>query len=265
MLRNVCLRVGVVAATVALGSVGAAQTDVAVRTIAYDNLHIGVTDRAKAAEWYVRHLGATPAPSPWRVYFGKTVLVFVTREKTLPSAGSVIDHLALSYSDAPGRLESLRAGGAKMVPADTDSLGSSTHGFFEDPWGVKIEILQDPQLSGFHHVHLRVPDPQASLTWYQNMFGGDRGRLKGLDGVRYGNVWLLAAASGGSKPAPSVDRAIQCVAWQIHNRDQAVAALAGKGVKTVSAGVSKVEGQEVPWAYVNDPDGVRIELLQRPH
>jgi hypothetical protein len=55
------------------------------------------------------------------------------------------------------------------------------------------------------------------------------------------------------------------VAWSIDNRDRAVETLAGRSVKTISSGIAKVEGQDVPWAYVEDPNGVRIELLQRPH
>jgi catechol 2,3-dioxygenase-like lactoylglutathione lyase family enzyme len=62
---------------------------------------------------------------------------------------------------------------------------------------TKIEVVQDPELVGFHHVHLRVPDPAATLQWYQDMFGGERASLKGrIDGLRYGGVWLLAAGSG---------------------------------------------------------------------
>jgi len=39
-----------------------------------------------------------------------------------------------------------------------------------------------------------VADPTARLNWYEGMFGGgERSKLKGrIDGLKYGNVWLLA-------------------------------------------------------------------------
>jgi len=243
-----------------------AQEKAGFTAIAYDNLHIGVPDPAKAAAWYVQHLGGKQAPSAWRVYYGDTVLVFVKRDNVSPSAGSVIDHFALSFADGSSRMQAVQAAGGKVVQTGDDSLGSLTKGFIEDPWGVKVEIVQDRALLGFHHVHLRVPDPHASLAWYQKMFGGDSHKLKGqADGLRYGQTMLLAAKSGQPAPAPSAERAILSLAWSIDNRDRAVETLASRSVKTVSSGIAKVEGQEVPWAYVEDPNGVRIELLQRPH
>jgi catechol 2,3-dioxygenase-like lactoylglutathione lyase family enzyme len=154
---------------------------------------------------------------------------------------------------------------SRKVKAPDEAIGPLTRGFIEDPWGVKVEIVQDADLLGFHHVHLSVADPQASLAWYQKMFGGELARLKGqTDGVRYGQTWLLAANSGQHAAAPSADRAIQCLAWSIDNRDRAVETLTSRSVKIINSGVSKVEGEAVLWAYVEDPNGVRIELLQRP-
>ena len=66
--------------------------------------------------------------------------------------------------------------------------------FVEDPWGTKIEVVEDHEDLGFHHLHLRSPDPEQTLAWYQNIFGGEFDQMKGrLDGVRYGRVWLLVS------------------------------------------------------------------------
>ena len=37
--------------------------------------------------------------------------------------------------------------------------------FIEDPWGTRIEVVQDPQKLGFHHLHVRR-QPPATLAWY---------------------------------------------------------------------------------------------------
>jgi catechol 2,3-dioxygenase-like lactoylglutathione lyase family enzyme len=234
----------------------------AVQAIDFHNVHIRVSDPAKAAAWYVKCLGATAGRAPQLIYFGKTLIEFVKTDSAQPSAGSVIDHIGLSYADLTAKMKDFEEGGAKIVTPVRDNPGLFALGFIEDPWGTKIEVVQDPDLLGFHHVHLRVPDPAATLKWYQDMLGGEHAKLKGrIDGLRYGNVWLLAASSGAETPAPSADRAIQNVAWLVPNVDQAVTVLKSKGVKTTTEPRSI---GTVRYAFVEDPNAVRIHLIH-PH
>jgi catechol 2,3-dioxygenase-like lactoylglutathione lyase family enzyme len=235
-----------------------------VKTLDFHNVHIRVSDPATAGEWYVKHLGATPGRAPQLVTFGKTLIEFVKTEKLLPSAGSVIDHIGLSYADLDAKMQDFAAGGAKVVTPVRDVPGLFKLGFIEDLWGTKIEVVQDAELLGFHHVHLRVPDAAATMKWYLDMFGGQQAKLKGrIDGLRYGSVWLLAADSGSEVPAPSLDRAVYNIAYLVPNVDEAVTALKSKNVKT------RVEPRSigsVRYAFVQDPNGVEIELihLQQP-
>jgi len=233
----------------------------AVQTPAFHNVHIRVPDPAKAAEWYVKYLGATTGRAPQLIYFGKTLVEFIKTDNPQPSAGSVIDHIGLSYADLSAKMRDFEAGGAKIVTPVRDNPGLFKLGFIEDPWGTKIEVVEDSELLGFHHVHLRVPDPAATLAWYSDMLGGDRGKLKGrIDGLRYGTVWLLAASSGKDTVAPSLDRAIQNVAFLVPNVDDAVAVLKTKGLKT------RIEPRSigsVRYAFVEDPNGVQIELIHQ--
>ena len=92
----------------------------------------------------------------------------------------------------------------------------------EDPWGVKIELAQDTERLGFHHIHLSAPDPAATLKWYEDMVGGKREKLKGqIEGLRYDGIWLLAAKSGATAPVSSGERAVMSVGWQIRDIKQA--------------------------------------------
>lgn len=249
--------VGTLAAVVVFANGGA------VATIAYDNVHIGVTDPAKAGEWYVKYLGATPTATAGRVFVGKTLIRFVRRD-TPPSGSGPIDHIGLSYTNLDAKVTELEAAGAKVTTAPRDVAGLFRIAFVEDPWRVRIEVVQDPGVLGFHHVHVRVRDPKASLDWCQEMFGGERGQLKGrIDGLRYGDVWLLAAGIGNAPP-PVAGGPIQNIAWQVPDAAKGLELLKSRGAKPfreVTRG--KVEGKDIATAFVEDADGVRIELIQR--
>lgn len=232
-----------------------------VRSLDFHNVHIRVDDPAKAGEWYVKYMGATAGRAPQLVYFGKTLIEFIKTDTPQPSAGSVIDHIGLSYADLDSKMKDFEAGGAKVLTPVRDVPGLFKLGFIEDRWGTKIEVVQDAAALGFHHVHLRVPDPAATLKWYEDMFGGERGKLKGqVDGLRYGQVWLLAAGSGAEKPAPSAGRAVYNIAWLVPNVDEAVTALKNKAVKVT---VEPRSISTVRYAFVEDPNGILIELIHQ--
>lgn len=232
-----------------------------VKATDFHNVHIRVPEPPKAGEWYVKHLGATAGRAPQLVYVGTTLIEFVKDEAAKPSVGSVIDHIGFSYADLDARMQALATSGAKILTPTRDVPGLFTLAFIEDPWGTKIEMVQDSEQLGFHHVHLSVPDPASVLRWYEEAFGGARTSLKGrVDGLRYGGVWLLAAKSAeGQTPAPSAGRAIYNIAWSVPSVDDAVAVLRGKGLRVT------VEPRSLPtvrYAFVEDPQGVLIEFIQ---
>ena len=99
--------------------------------------------------------------------------------------GTLIDHIGLSYRDLDAAVKKAEAAGAKVTSAPRESPGIFRYAYIEDPWGVRIEMVQDTGRIGFHHVHLRVKDPDATLAWYEAHFGGERAKLRGkLDGLR---------------------------------------------------------------------------------
>jgi catechol 2,3-dioxygenase-like lactoylglutathione lyase family enzyme len=259
-----------------LGAV--ASADPAVKTLALEDLHIYVPDPAKAGEWYVKHLGALPTSQPHRVSFGRFLIIFSKADNPGPS--TLIDHLGLSYPDLDAKLQQLVAAGAKITTPAREAPGLFKLAFIDDPFGVRIEVVQDPELLGIHHVHLRVPDPEATLRWYEEVFGGTRGKLKGrIDGLMYstipegyagvsrsakgGQVWLLAAK--GDKLERTDDRVIYNLAFMVEDLNQAVSGFKSKGapVERGEPRTTTIEGQKTGVAFTRDPNGVLIELLQR--
>ena len=245
-----------------MGQPPAETAPVAAETLTWDHVHLGVPDPAKAVEWYAKYLGGQPGPAGEpneRLLFGKTRFIFLKTDKPLPSAGSSIDHIGLSFPDLASKMKEFQAAGIKIVTPVHQEAGLFKASFIEDPWGAKIEILQDPETLGFHHVHLRSPDPEAALNWYIDKFGGERTKLKGrVDAVKYGDVWILAQKGDAT---PSEGHAIDHIGWRTTMDLNAKAAeLKAKGVKFTT---EPRPIRDIHMSYVEGPQAVKIELLQR--
>jgi lactoylglutathione lyase len=228
-------------------------------TFPYDHVHLAVPDPAKAVDWYIANLGAKHGEGADRVVFGRTIFAFIKSENAKPSAGSAIDHVGFSVPDVDAKMKQLQAAGAKLVTPARDIEGLFKVGFVQDPWGVKMELVQDPETPGFHHIHLRVADPEASLKWYVDTFGGDRAKLKGrIDAVKYSNpnVWLLAQKADDA--GPSQGTAIDHLGWAVTNVGAKVADLTAKGAKPTEPRAVR----NLSVAFVDGPGGVRIEMVQ---
>ena len=260
MMRGLVLGVALLAA-----SAGAA----AAQTLGYGHIHFAVTDPEKAREWYKAHLGGMPGETPDRVIFEAyrgsrpTPVQFMWNKADAPpsSEGSVIDNVGFSVRDVEATVKALEASGATVVAPARPVQGLWDRAVVMDPWGVKIELVENSDLQGLHHVALRVADPEASLTWFVNAFGGERTKLRGrIDALKYGPIYLLALKAEGT--VPSQGRAIDHLGWDPADMDASAADLKAKGVKFTAEPQPKVNQFGHRTAYVEAPGGVRIELVQ---
>ncbi|MGE3512480.1 MAG: VOC family protein [Vicinamibacterales bacterium] len=232
---------------------------VAAETFAYDHMHFAAPDPPKAVAWYIANLGARAGDAPDRVVIGRTIFAFTKSDTAQPSAGSAIDHIGISVPDLDAALKALTAAGATVLTPARDVPGLFKLAFVQDPFGIKLEIVQDPETPGFHHIHLLVPDVEASLAWYAEHFGGERTKLKGrIDALKYSNpnVWLVAQK--GDAAAPSQGHAIDHLGWAVPNVAAKVAALAAAGAKPTEPRAVR----HLNVAFVDGPGGVRVEMVQ---
>jgi len=252
-----------VAAAVAgiLAAPAAAQTPI---LPVVDHIHLNVPDQAKGVEWYQKHFGGTPmTEAPDRLMLGDTRLIFLKNEKGQPSAGSALDHIGFSFADLDAKMKELEAAGVKVVTPVRDVQGLFKLGFVEDPWGTRIEVVEDPDKLGLHHVHLRGPDPAAILGWYKQKFGGDTAKLKDrIDGLKYSGVWLLVQRGDA---VPSEGHAIDHIGWRTPNLAEKALQLKAQDVKftTEPRPLKLASGTMVNFAYLEGPSGAKIELVQR--
>ena len=232
----------------------------------YDHVHLNSTDPDEAVAWYAKHMdGVASNHQKGRLRFGTTQFIFFKREAGFAgSAGSVIDHIGFSFRDLDAKMNSFRDSGIKILAEPKDVAGKFKYGFIEDPWGTKIEVMEDHETLGFHHIHLSGPDPIVILDWYQNAFGGERTRYKGLlDALNYQGVWLLAMRSR-QPVVPSDGRAIDHLGWGVRDMDAEAKALKKKGVPFTMEPRPFNPKIAIAIAFVEGPGGVKIELVQRP-
>jgi lactoylglutathione lyase len=231
------------------------------QTLALDSVHLIVPDTSKAVQWYIQYMGGAKTRAANEVAFGPTVFMFQQANDALPSAGSVIDHVGFSFPDLDMKIAEWQAAGIKILTPVREIPGLFKLGFIEDPWGVKIEVVQDPETLGFHHIHLRSTDPEAMFKWLSDLFGGEKTKLMGrLDGLKFGNVWVLVQKAN-EEPTPSAGHAIDHIGWRTASLETAAAELKKKGAKfttePTTAGQLKV-------SFVEGPAALRVEVLQHP-
>jgi lactoylglutathione lyase len=229
-----------------------------------DHIHLNVPDQAKAVEWYQKYFGGTSmTEAPDRLMLGETRLIFLRNDKAQPSTGSALDHLGFSFTDLDAKMKELVAAGIKVVTPVGDVPGLFKLGFVEDPWGTRIEVVQDSEKLGLHHVHLRAPDPAATLAWYKDKFAGESGKMKDrIDGLKWSGVWLLVQRGDAT---PSEGHAIDHIGWRTPNLAAKTAELKARTVTftTEPRPLKLASGTVVNFAYLEGPSGAKIELVQR--
>jgi catechol 2,3-dioxygenase-like lactoylglutathione lyase family enzyme len=264
----------------------------------FDSIHLAVPEISQARDWYVKNMGGNIGETADRVAFGKWTgdhplplqLIFDVSTSATPSAGSVIDSIGFSFNDLDATVKELQAAGVKVVTPVTQDATYWKRAVVDDPWGTRLELVEDQDLIGLHHVTLRVKDPKASLDWYIRAFGGDRATVKGRDVIRYRDLGLFYLfAVKDDSTVPSKGHSIDHLAWGPLDLDKVVNDLKTLGVQFSSdtnprgypscnfVGGDAEEGgarairrlfctqpDQLPHriVYLEAPEGVRVELVQ---
>ena len=235
-------------------------------TLMYDHVHMSVPDPQASAQWFHDHIGGEFVDDRTdRLLFGTTRIMWLGSggQERRPSEGGVIDHLGFSVTDLTAKLAELEGAGATITSPRRDIPGLFPLSFVVDPWGVKLEVIEDPQHLGFHHVHLRDPDPAEALDWYHENFGGVRRTLKGrLDGILYpGNVWLLVQQG---ETFPSQGAAIDHIGWRAIELNAKIDEFTAKGLElTTQRRDMTLPNGQIAFFYIAGPNGARIEFVER--
>ena len=140
-----------------------------------NHITIALSNTSEAVNWYEEHMDCQPiAGRDNAVSCGTTEIEFLLGATVGGSQGTGVDHIGFSVTDLDAKMNELenvgvRGSGVRLLRFDDGSLVRDIPGLFKiafifDPWGTKIELVQDADLLGFHHIHLNSVDPVASFA-----------------------------------------------------------------------------------------------------
>lgn len=242
----------------------------------YHHVHLRADDTAAAAQWYADHFGGEAGRM---VVFDVTqfdgvTLIFYPKEQPgvdgTPhpgalegSRGSALDHIGWDVPDVAAKVAELEAKGVEVVSRPADSGGLFTYAFVRDPWGTVIELTDIVKDGKFSHVHVVSADPERTINWYADYFGGEVVHpmdVPTLWAIQYGQVVLVATQRPG-RLAPTMHRSADHLGWSFTDLAAAVERMKAGGVKVVKD-VYRFGPTNI--AFVESPEGVLIECIQIP-
>jgi catechol 2,3-dioxygenase-like lactoylglutathione lyase family enzyme len=234
----------------------------------YDHVHFAVPDPERAQEWYKKHIGGSPGESADRLSFGAFTrnaplpvqLLWQRSADARPSNGAAIESIGFSFADLDAKVRALESAGARIITPVSDGPGWK-RAAIEDPWGVRIELVEDPGRTGFHHVTLRVPDPDRALEWHVKMFGGKRSNAAGsIDALDLGSLYLLFLE--GDEVTVSQESVINHIGWAVTDMNATATRLKADGANFSVEPREALNRYGHRVAFIDGPDGVRIEIVE---
>ena len=265
--RHVVALAGVLAALVAMPATA--------QEAGFHHIHITASSPTEGVRWYVRHLDCEPvADRPDTADCGNAELTFMVQPTLGSTQGTGVNHISFSYPDLAAKMAELeavgvRGSGVRLQRFPDGSTWREVPGLYRlgyifDPWGTRIQMVEDPDTLGFHHVQLSAEDPEATLAWYRDVLGGEPASLRGqIDALRFGDVWVLVSEHELGVPASTVGRAIDHIAFVVDDLDAAAAGMAELDVVfEQEPSVPANARAQVQRAFLVAPDGVRLEVVE---
>ena len=125
-------------------------------------------------------------------------------------------------------------------------------------------------ISGLDHVHIMCGDMEKAARYFEDLFGGkveSRTESRGLPMIRMNVQGIHVNLMKADPQAPMLDpgkgsRGLDHFGFRVKNLEKMMEELKKKGGR-FSVGLSQGAGG-VKFAFIDGPEGIRIELLERP-
>ena len=241
----------------------------------YHHVHITASSPSEGVRWYTTYLDCAPvADRPDAADCGGVELIFVVQPTLGSTQGTGVNHISFSYADLPTKMTELESVGVRGSGVRLQRFGDGSTwrdvpdlfklGFIFDPWGTRIEMVEDPERLGFHHIHLSASDPEATLAWYSDVLGGEPASLKNqISGLRFGDIWVLASQHEEGTPATTMGRAIDHIGFMVPNLDAAAPQMRDQGVEFLQEPARPEQGRTAAKrAFIAAPDNVQLAVVE---
>jgi catechol 2,3-dioxygenase-like lactoylglutathione lyase family enzyme len=179
------------------------------------------------------------------------------------SQGSVVNHVGFIVDDVQKRVAEWKAKGVKVLPGGNGRLDQA---YVETPDGLRMEILEDktqtvPIKNEHIHFSMTEADIPKAQAWYAKTFGGKAGvrnkqPIVDLPGVQ------LRFVKADAKQAPTRHRVLDHIGFDVKDHPAFVKKITAEGIKLDEGPRTNPQGGNTI-AYITDPWGTRIELVQR--
>lgn len=240
----------------------------------YHHIHFRVPDTAAAAAWYAKYMsGKQVKISGFDAVQQPNGILLIFSPNDLPgvdgsvhegevegSAGTAVDHIGFSFPDLNAMMSVYRENGINILQEPKQVADLFSYGFVEDPWGTKIEVMQDPDLVGLHHIHVLSQQPEETIKWYQMQFGGEITAFKNIPvllAINYSDMWLIVQGTDDSLSGTRF-HSIDHLGFGVADIETA---MSGYRINNVEIAAEPRAFGDLKIAFVESPDGVLIEIV----
>ncbi len=234
----------------------------------FTHVHLRTPDPAAAAEWYHTLVGGELRPAAGGMgsvgQIHGSISTMLDDAGAQPSSGSVIDHFGFAVADVPGMVEKARIMGAQVVAEPHPGITANSIAMIQDPWGTKVELLEDPDYTGIQHVHMVTEDAAALRDWLLEVFGGDYDPERGggrIHAIRYDGIWVYLSEAQEGSTAPSRGRSLDHMGFSVTDMDTIVAKIEASGYEPYVIRPNRPGGTTL-LMFFEGAHGVHFEIAQ---
>lgn len=236
----------------------------------FTHMHMRVPDTAESAAWHAELFGREiepRGPGPDIVYPNGNIATMVHDGENggvaPPSQGGVIDHFGIAVADVEATVAKALEMGATLKTAPQVGVTAETIAFIEDPWGVRMELLEDPVYLGVNHLHMMAYDPDAMHQWFLEVFGGVDIPARGksiFHTILYGDVWVhISSPNPGFGVEPSRGRALDHLGFSVSSIDEFRTTLLASGYEPYEERGTPGERRLM---FFEGPEGLHFEITE---
>jgi catechol 2,3-dioxygenase-like lactoylglutathione lyase family enzyme len=205
-----------------------------------------------------------PGGNPLIMFPGVYInLVLGTEKGNGGTEGSVVNHVGFIVDNVQQRVAQWKAAGVKVLPGGNGRLDQA---YVETPDGVRMEILED-KTQGVairnEHVHLWLPEAEIpkAQAWYAKTFGGKVGTRNNAPVVDLPGA-QIRFAKADTKQAATRGRVLDHIGFDVKDHAAFMKKIEAEGIKLDEGPRTNPQGGNTI-AYITDPWGTRIEIVQR--